>query len=334
MAITRRQVVRTLGALAGSTLVAAPAIRAQAQARTLILAHHLNTLHVAHKAAERFAALVAQRTNNELRIEIRPAGQMFNLRTSAEAIRIGTLDLCWTDLATLANWRQHFGFIMLPFLFRDYDHVHKFMFGPVADTLKEEVRSTLNIEILALGGSGFRIFNGKRAIANAADCERLKLRVPDVPISVAMARGLGATPVPIPGPEIYTALQTGVIDAIEVPPDSIVANRWYEVAPHSSRTHHMYTEVSLMASVQVYRSLGPERSRILSAAATEVVRDWMWPENLREQEAAWATVAQRTTAVANPDRASFVAKMQPVVASFVERNGQAAKRYVDAITAL
>jgi len=331
MSVTRRGALALGGAAAG--MLAMPAVvRAQGN-RTLIFAHHLNTRHVAHVAAERFAALVAERTGGAVTIEIRPAGQMFNLRTSAEAIQMGTLDICWTDFATLGNWQPQLGFIGLPFLFRDYDHVRAVLQGPVAGEVRGEVREKLNIEVLAVGGSGFRVFLGKTPVPDAAACAGMKLRIPDVPIWVAMARALGAVPTPIPGPEIYTALQTGVVDAIEVPPDSIVANKWYEAAGHSSRTNHMYTEVSMMASGDVIDSLG-EHGDIIKRSAAEVVNGWMWEENLRIQSEAWATVAANTEAIEEPDRNSFVAAMAPVIEDFVSRNGDRAAYYVGQVRAL
>lgn len=334
MTITRRDALR--GTAAAASLLAMPAIvgrgvRAQSP-RTLIFSHHLAPTHVAHLAAERFAGLVAERTGGAVAIEVRPAGQMFNLKTAAEAIQIGTLDLCWTDFGTLGNWQPYLGFFGLPFLFRDYDHVRAVLTGPIAQELKDDVRDTMGIEVLAIGGSGFRVFLANRAIRTAADCAGLKLRIPDVPVWVAMARALEAVPTPIPGPEIYTALQTGVVDAIEVPADSITANKWYETAKHSSRTNHMYTEVSMMANEGVFQSLG-EHGPVLLQAADEVVNGWMWDENVRIQGEAWATVVANTEAIENPDRASFVEKMKPVIDDFVAENGEKAQHYIDLVRA-
>ena len=331
MEFSRRRLLQ-LGAAATASSLAMPAIVRAQSTRTLIFAHHLAAAHVANLAVERFAELVKERTNGEIVIENRPAGQMFNLRTSAEAIQVGTLDLCWTDFATLGNWQPHLGFLGLPFLFRDYDHVKAVLQGPIAEEVRAEVRNSLNIEVLAVGGSGFRVFLGNKPIRTPADCEGLKLRIPEVPVWVAMARALKAVPTPIPGPEIYTALQTGVVDAIETPPDSMVANKWFEVAKHSSRTNHMYTEVSMMASRQVFDSLG-EGAQVIENAAREVVHDWMWNENLRIQEEAWTTVAQNTTAIETPDRDSFVAAMRPVIDDFIAQNGEKGRHYVDAVLA-
>ena len=89
------------------------------------------------------------------------------------------------------------------------------------DRLPREVRERLGVEILSLAVSGFRVFVTKRPVQTAADVQGIKLRVPEIPVYVEMARALGTNPTPIPAGEIYTALQTGVVDGMEAPADFV-----------------------------------------------------------------------------------------------------------------
>ncbi|MBM3560692.1 MAG: hypothetical protein FJX53_12630 [Alphaproteobacteria bacterium] len=82
-----------------------------------------------HGIAENFAKYVAEGIKVQVTIDIKPASQIFNLRTSAEALQLGTLDPCWTDLGTHANWQPQFGCTALPFLFSGYNHVKKVSTG-------------------------------------------------------------------------------------------------------------------------------------------------------------------------------------------------------------
>ena len=198
--------------------IAAPAVigKARAQEVRLVLSHHVPTTHIIQPTSERFAALVTEATKGQITVDIRPASQLFNLRTAPEAMQLGTLDLGWSDCATLGNWQPEFGFISMPFLFNGYDHVKRVLQGPLGQQVGQDVKNGLGIEALALGASGFRVFCGKRAIRTADDCKGMKLRVPEIQTWVEMARSLGANPTPIPAAEIYTALQTGVVDGIEI----------------------------------------------------------------------------------------------------------------------
>jgi tripartite ATP-independent transporter DctP family solute receptor len=329
MSITRRTLLT--GAAGTAALSAVPMIgRAQAQPIKLVFSHHLPTTHVGHATAEKFADRVAKGTNGQVTIDIKPASQLFNLRTSAEAIQLGTLDMCWSDLGTLANWQPQFGFISMPFLFTDYDHVKRVMYGPIGEQVVKDAKDTLNVEVLSLGASGFRVFLGKKAMAKADDVRGIKLRVPEIPTWVEMARALGTNPSPIPAGEMYTALQTGVVDAVELPPDYIVTAKLFEVAQHATRTHHIFTEVSMMASAKKMASLPPNVQKVIRDAAVESVQVDHWNANLKEQESAWIELSKRVKAIADPDVASFRAKMGPVLESFAKRGGPKGKAWVEA----
>ena len=326
--ITRRAITR--GALAAGTL-AMPMLNgsARAQAIKLVFSHHLPTAHLGHITAEKFAGYVAEGTKGQITVDIKPSSQLFNLRTSAEALQLGTLDICWSDLGTLGNWQPQFGFVSLPFLFSGFDHVKKVMYGKVGEQVAADVKATLGIEVLSLGASGFRVFLGRKEIRTAGDCRGIKLRVPEIPTWVEMARALGANPTPIPAGEIYTALQTGVVDAMEAPADFIVSSKLFEVGPMSTRTHHIFTEVSMFSSAQRMAALTAEQRKVIQDAARRAVQVEMWEANLKEQTDAWATLAQRTKAIADPDLASFREKMKPVLENFVKRTGAKGKAFVD-----
>jgi tripartite ATP-independent transporter DctP family solute receptor len=330
--LTRRGATRALSAVALGG-IAAPMLggSAKAQAVKLVFSHHVPTAHIIHGVAENFAKYVAEGTGGQVTIDIRPASQLFNLRTSAEALQLGTLDMCWSDLGTLGNWQPQFGFVSLPFLFSDYDHVKKVLYGKVGEQVAADVKSTLGIEVLSFGASGFRVFCGRKEIRNAADCRGIKLRVPEIPTWVEMARALGANPTPIPAGEIYTALQTGVVDAIEVPPDFIMSSKVFEVSQHATRTFHIFTEVSMFSSARKMASLSAAQQKTIRDSAKRAVEVEMWAANLKEQADAWTALTQRVKAVSDPDIPSFRERMTPVIDSFVSRTGAKGKAYVDGV---
>jgi TRAP-type C4-dicarboxylate transport system substrate-binding protein len=148
-----------------------------------------------------------------------------------------------------------------------------------------------------------------------------------------MARALGANPTPIPAAEIYTALQTGVVDAIEVPADFITSQKVFEVSKHATRTHHIFTEVSMFASARRMAGLSAENQRVIREAARRAVAEEMWARNLKEQTDAWADLTTRLRAISDPDIPSFRERMAPVISNFVSRTGAKGKAFVDAVVA-
>ena len=329
MTISRRKLLG-YGAAATGFFAMPYVARAQAQPIRLVFSHHVPTTHLIHGVAEKMAEQVKQTTNGQVTIDIRPASQLFNLRTSAEALQLGTLDLCWSDLGTLANWQPQFGFVSMPFLFNDYDHIKKVLYGPIGEQVAKETKDTLGIETLSLGASGFRVFLSKKAISKADDCRGIKLRVPEIPTWVEMAKAIGANPTPIPAGEIYTALQTGVVDAIEVPADFIVSAKSYEVAGFATKTHHIFTEVSMFASAKKMATLPANLQKAIRDASVEQVQKHMWEANLKEQKDAWDFLATKVKADATPDIPSFRSKMGPVLDGFIAKAGPKAKAYIEA----
>jgi len=198
--------------------------------------------------------------------------------------------------------------------------------------VREDVLETLGIETLSLGATGFRVFAGRREIRNADDCRGIKLRVPEVPVYVEMARALEANPTPISAGEMYTALQTGVVDAVELPPDVVANFKLWEVAQHVSRTNHIFTEASIFASTQStgMRSLSPENREAVREAGRRALEVDNWELNLQAQTAAWETLSEQMQAVADPDIASFRAKTASVIENFVANTGTKGREFVDA----
>ena len=103
-----------------------------------------------------------------------------------------------------------------------------------------------------------------------ADEDGIELRVPEIPVYVEMARALGTNPTSIPAGKVYTALQTGVVDGMEAPADFVESTKLYEVARHVTRTYHIMTEVSLMASAKRVSAL---RTSQLSPQASRTQRN-------------------------------------------------------------
>ena len=330
--LSRRGVI--LGSAGAVAAIALPSIsNAQAAPIKLVFSHHLPTSHLGHKTAESFATKVKDGTAGQVTIDIKPASQLFNLRTSAEALQLGTLDLCWSDLGTLANWQPHLGFIPMPFLFNDFDHVKRVLYGATGEQAKKDAKETLGVDILSLGASGFRVFLSKKPIQKADDVRGIRLRVPEIQTWVEMAKALGANPTPIPAGEMYTALQTGVIDAIEVPADYIATAKIYEVAGFVTKTHHIFTEVSMMASAKKMATLPANVQKVIRDAAVQTVQNDMWNANIKEQQAAWDELAGKIKANAAPDIDSFRSKMGPVITGFVGKTGAKGKALVEAAQA-
>jgi len=296
----------------------------------LVLSHHVPVSHVIHAAAQRFADTVRQKTNGEVVVDIKPNAQLFGMESAVEALNLGTLDVAWGNLSALQKWAPALGFASMPFLFKDGDHAKRVFYGPAGRTIRDDVLAASDVDILAYGNAGFRIFVSKKPIHTAADAAGKKLRVPNIAIFVDTMRALKANPVPMAATEIYTALQTGVIDGMESPADYFVGAKIWEVTSDATVTNHVFTAGALMASANAMSRLSPAQRGIVRDAAAEAVGEWMWSNVETGQAAALAELGKHMKVDTQPDIESFRKATAGMVDAFVARYGRRAEAYIKA----
>jgi C4-dicarboxylate-binding protein DctP len=318
--VTRRKFLGLASAAAGSVVFAARPVRAAAPKYRFKLSHHLQLNHIVEPMSQKFAAEVARRTNGEVEIKVFGAGQIGGLKDNAEGVRLGTLDFSCVDCAQIGLFHPRAGIISLPFLFRDYPHYQKVVQGPIGKQLADEILQKASIRILSYWPAGFRIMASRnKSIKSAADMKGLKIRIPEVPIYVETMKALGANATPMPWGEVYTALQTGVVDAIEVPSDTIFAGKMYEVSKFLSRTYHIFVDCNLVVSEKVYVTLPPDIQKTLYAVAKEVFWDWGAVESQKLDVSGWDSLIKAGMQGVEPDRESFRVAVKPVWDNFIAK---------------
>lgn len=309
---SRRAFLKTTAAgVAGLSALGMPAVL-RAQTKTLRLSHHLPPDHLVDATSKRFAALVAEKTGGALTVEVFPAGQLAGLRQGAEAAQIGTVDFVWTDFGTLANWVKPFGFVSLPFLFRDENHALAVFKGELGQALGTEMRDTLSLEALGYGIAGFRVIaTQERAVNEPGDLSGLKIRVPEVPVYVSTFNRLGANPTPMAWGEVYTALQTQVIDAVENPSEGLFVGKIQEVTTNIAGTNHIMTDVNLVASALAIDTLPAEQATIVREAGATALDEFN-TASIENAGKFWDQLAAALEANPEPNREAFREALLPV----------------------
>lgn len=321
-----------LGVIGGAIVSGGSLTSSAASQVTLKLSHFLHPGHLVDEASKKFAQTVSERSEGRIQVEVYPAGQMFGLRQGAEAVQVGTVDFAWCEFGTLSNWVPELGFVSLPFLFKDYDHVLRVYNGEVGSRLIAIAREQLGIDILSLGISGFRVISSKgRSIVGPEDLSGMRIRVPEIPMYVSAFRTLGANPTPMALGEVYTALQTGVIDAVEIPPDTTWNMRVQEVADHISRTRHVFTDIHLVMNSLKLEGLNPADQEIIRKAASEVIGKWFNQSSIAADEEYWEKLSSSMKAENNPSVDKFRDTLAPIWKEFIEKNGPAANSLVEQI---
>jgi TRAP-type transport system periplasmic protein len=259
--------------LASAAVLAALALATPAGAQTKMrFAHTHPPGDTHHTAALRFAELVKQRTNNQIDIEVHPAGALGNDPGLLQNIRLGALEMGFTGNPFFTAFAPKLNVLDLPFIFADHPHVYRVVDGAVGEKLLAELEQN-QIKGLAFWEIGFRnLTNSTRAINAPEDLKGLKLRTTPNPAHVAAFQAFGAIPTPMPFTEVYLALQTKTVDGQENPIGLIHAAKFFEVQRHLSLTNHAYTVSIIAMNLPKFRGLPAAQQKILVDTAREAAQ--------------------------------------------------------------
>lgn len=303
----------------------------QSQEVTLHMGHNTFIEDPYHIASEKFAEAVRVATGGEVNIVIHPAEQLAGLRAGAEGVQIGTVDLYIVDSGTLGNWQPHYSFVSLPFIFADFDAANAAM-DALEDELVEGMRQDLGVERLAWSPAGFRVIvTTSRAIDRAEDLKGLKIRVPEIPLFVTTFGGLGANATPLPWGDVYSALQTGVVEGVEGPSNAINVAHFQEVATYITRTNHMMLDLNILMNLDKFQSLSEAHQAILREAAHQAFDVDLRAVMQTQDDVAYRALAEALEENAAPDMTSFREAMAPVYDEFIAGSDARAAAWIAAV---
>lgn len=268
---------------------------------------------------DRWAELVNQRSQGRIRMRTFHSAQLGQQDEAIQQLRLGAIDFANFNLSPLNNLVPETQVLTLPFIFRDDGHVHRTVDGPIGEELAQRI-AALNMVVVGWFDSGSRhVFNRTRPIRTPEDMRGLKIRVQTSDLWVDLIRALGANPTPLPFGEVFTALQSGVIDGAENNWPSYQSMRFFEVARHITTTGHSNVPEILVVSRLRWDRLSPADRTLVRDAAREAgtLQRQLWAE--RERTARAATVAAGSQLVEITDNAPWAAAMAPVYEKYAGR---------------
>lgn len=223
-----------------------------------------------HFSAITFAEAVAK-AGTRLDVRVYPQGSLGTEREVYEGMQLGSGASCTVSgTAILNNFDKRIGVLDLPYLWKDFDHMHRVLDGEVGRDLAAGLEKQGLIVLSWIDSWGWRnVVTTQKAVTKPADLQGLKIRTIPTPIYLAALRMMGTNPTPMAYGEVYTGLQTGVIDGFEQASPILVAERYYEVAKHVTLTRHFLAPIVLCYSKAHWDRLTPgEQGALRQAAAT------------------------------------------------------------------
>lgn len=309
---------QTLTALTGALVIAAGAASAQ---QNIVVGHSLSPESHYGVGAQAFIDTLTELSDGAFTGEQAPAGQLGGERDMIEGLQIGSMDVVITSTGPLGNFVPEVYALDLPFLFRDYDHARTVLDGEIGQELLAKIDENQLVG-LAWSENGFRhVTNSQRPVRTPADLDGLKLRTMENRVHMEAFQEMGASPTPMAFPELFTALQQGVVDGQENPVTVITASKFWEVQGHVSLTGHVYSPAVVLASPILLDGLTEEQrgwfyeAAKASAAATRA-------EVNRLEDAGVALLRENgMEVITDIDKAPFAALAEPAYAVYTDQYG-------------
>ena len=235
------------------------------------IGHDQTETHPYNTFATVFAKLVNERTNGEVKIDVFPGGQLGTEPGMIDSLRIGTLDFQIVTVANTSALVPRMVVVSMPFMYENREHVLKVVNDQKILSYYQDIvkKTDVGLELLTFAAGGPRNVYSTRPINSLSDLKGMKFRCMQSSIEVQVWRALGTIPTSMPFGEIYTSLQTNLINAAENSPTSYVLNKHNEAARYYARTEHVWMVHPIFASSKTFAKLDDKTKQIINQAAKD-----------------------------------------------------------------
>lgn len=242
----------------------------------LKVAHNGHEKHPFQKGYEKFKEVLEAETEGAVEVQIFPNSQLGSEEEGTQMVKLGLIAANASSTAGgLSTSVPEAELFNLPFIFRDLDHCYSVIDGPIGQDLARTVEEKLNCLVLGYWFSGIRnVWNSKRPVLSPDDLSGIKLRVMSSPMLVESFNAIGAQATPLAFGELYSALQTGVVDGGETDHLDLLYEKFHEVTKYVSYTNHMFLVIALIFSKKIYDKLPPDiQDAVLKAGKASVIAE-------------------------------------------------------------
>ena len=260
-----------------------------------------------------FARLVKERTNGKIVIEVFHSKQLGEEKAVIEQVQLGAIDFTRVSISPVSAFARELDAFQLPYLYRDATHMWKVLDGPIGQDILKKLE-TANFVGLGWFEAGSRNFYTKKPVKTVGDLKGMKIRVQQAPLMVGMVEALGAVATPLSFGEVYSALQTGVIDGAENNWPSYLSTSHYEVAKYFIVDEHTRVPEIMIASKKVFDKLSKEDKAILTKAMKDAqpYQFKLWVEFEKVAEKTVRDKGSTITEIDAQEKQKFMDAMKPV----------------------
>src|SRR5256714_4076651 len=319
-----------IGSAAIAAVLCVP-VASVAQQKMVIKASDVHPLgYPTVEAVVRMGAKLEKATSGRLTLQMDPQMQLGGEKEMIEQAQVGALQIARISVGALGPVIDELNVFNMPFIFRDEAHMRKVIDGPIGSELLEKISANPQTRLIALGwmDAGTRNVYANKPVTKPADLKGMKVRMMGNPIFVETMNAMGGNGVAMGFNELYSAMQTGVVDGAENNEPTVLAQNHYQVAKIYSLTGHLIIPEMFVFSKVSWDKLSKEDQALLKKVSREaqIEQRKLWDEKtVKATEELKAKGVQFVPA----DKDAFFKATQPVRDKYGAKYSALLKRILD-----
>ncbi len=307
--------------LAGATALSTPVL-----AQDISIALHVEPGHEMFQVGERLRDLLVERSDGRFSVTLLGT-EVGGERDHLEGASIGEYTIALGGSMPMSLYAPTHAAADLPFVYSSTEEARRVYEDETGAQIQELLEANGNLRLVGLSVRNPRNLTSKVPVSSPADVQGVRLRLPEIAPWVAIWSEIGALPSPIAWPEVYTSLQTGVIEMQENPVDFIYTGRLYEVQDYVNRTQHVYSFFHWLMNADFYTELSDEDRALVQDAVDEAIA--FGDDLVRNgEEAAWQALQDNGMEVVETDVAAFREAAIPAIRQVAEGFAPEVRAYV------
>ena len=328
----RRDLIRAATAAALAAVTSVGMLQGvQAQQKVVWKASDVHPLgYPTVEAIERMGKKLDKATNGRITIQMYPSMQLGGEKEMIEQAQVGALQIARISVGAMGPVVDELNVFNMPFIFRDETHMRKVIDGPIGAELLEKISTNPNSKIIALGwmDAGTRNVYSNKPVTKPADLKGMKVRMMGNPIFVETMNAMGGNGIAMGFNELYSAMQTGVVDGAENNEPTVLAQNHYQVAKVYSLTGHLIIPEIFIFSKRSWDTLSKEDQALVRKFAREAQ---MEERQLWDEKTAKATDELKAKGVqfVKADKQAFYTATQPIRDKYGSKYAELLKRIQD-----
>lgn len=273
-------------------------------------------------SAREFARLVKEKTGGEVSVSVSDNGALGSNPELLDAVQTGIIHFTVSTPGVMAEYSSAMGILELPYVFQSIDHMKAVTRGDVGKQMGADYQAATGIEVLGyFGGAQRNMITTEATINGVEDLSGLKMRTWEWSVMLDWWSGLGALGSVVAFPEVYTALQTGVVDGAENEFTTFTTARWAEVAKNVSLTQHSITVRPLVSNAAALAGLSAKHQAAIREAALEAADFDVALEGELDMKNMDALAKEYDVVFTEPDKGPLIKASEAVVMNFAAENG-------------